>query len=130
VVSFVADTHAVVWQLTEPARLGRGARRAFAAAEAGRWLCYVPAIVLVEVALLNERGRLRVGAGQVADALGGHRGYALLPLDVEQALEFAALPVVRDPMDRLVLAAARATGSRLVSSDAALEVRGVERVWD
>jgi len=130
VVSFVADTHALVWQLTEPGRLGRAARRAFAAADAGRWLCQVPAIVLVEVALLNERGRLRIGVGQVLEALAGHGGYAILPLDIEQAVEFAALPTVRDPMDRLVLAAARATASRLVSRDPALEARGVERVWD
>jgi PIN domain nuclease of toxin-antitoxin system len=130
VTAFVADTQALVWQLTEPRRLGRGARRAFAAADAGRWLCHVPAIVLVEIALLHERGRLRVGLAQVLEALGGHAGYAVLPLDIEQAVEFAALPRVRDPMDRLVVAAARATGARLVSRDRGLDVRGVERVWD
>ena len=33
-------------------------------------------------------------------------------------------------MDRLVVAAARATGSRLVSVDDTLDGFGVERVWD
>ena len=33
-------------------------------------------------------------------------------------------------MDRLVVAAARATRSRLVSVDDALDGFGVERVWD
>jgi PIN domain nuclease of toxin-antitoxin system len=130
VTSFVADTQGLVWHLTEPRRLGRGARRAFAAADAGRRLCHVPVIVLVEVALLAERGRLRVGVAQVLEALAGHPGYAVLPLDIEQALAFASLVAIRDPMDRLVVAAARATGSRLVSSDRALSGRGVERVWD
>ncbi len=54
----------------------------------------------------------------------------VLALDVEQALEFGALAAVRDPMDRLILAAARAMGSRLVSSHGALEGHGVERIWD
>jgi PIN domain nuclease of toxin-antitoxin system len=130
VTAFVTDTHGLVWHLTDPKRLGRGARRAFSAADAGRWLCHVPAIALVEVSLLAERGRLRVGLPQVLEALGGHSGYALLPLDIEQALAFASLVSIRDPMDRLVMAAARATGSRLVSNDQALSGHGVERIWD
>jgi hypothetical protein len=32
--------------------------------------------------------------------------------------------------DRLVMAAARATGSRLLSADRALDGFGVQRVWD
>lgn len=126
----MADTHGLVWHLTDPRRLGKGARRAFAAADAGRWLCHVPAIALVEVSLLAERGRLRIGLPQVLEALAGHAGYAILPLDIEQALAFAALVAIRDPMDRLVMAAARATGSRLVSNDQTLSGHGVERLWD
>lgn len=128
--AFVADTHGLVWHLTDPKRLGRGARRAFSAADAGRWLCHVPAITLVEVSLLAERGRLRVGLAQVLEALAGHAGYAVLPLDIDQALAFASLVSIRDPMDRLVMAAARATGSRLVSNDQALSGHGIERIWD
>ena len=128
--TFVADTHGLVWHLTDPKRLGTGARRAFAAADARRWLCHVPAITLVEVSLLSERGRLRVGLPQFLEALAGHPGYAILPLDIEQALAFAALVSIRDPMDRLVVAAARATGSRLVSAAEALSGHGVERIWD
>lgn len=126
----VADTHAVVWHLTAPSRLGAAARRALARADEGRWLCCVPAIALVEIALLRERGRMAVGVDEVLRALAGHPGYAVLALDADQAVEFAALVGVKDPMDRLVLAAARATGSRLVSSDDALDGFGVERLWD
>ena len=129
-VTLIADTHALVWHLTNPSRLGRAARRAFASADAGRWLCHVPAIVLVEVWLLHERGRLRVTPAQMIETLATHSGYVVLALDVEQALEFGSLTTVRDPMDRLVLAAARATGSRLVSGDERLDGYGVERIWD
>ena len=90
----------------------------------------MPVIALVEIALLHEKSRLRVGPAQILDALTGHPGYALLSLDVAQAIEFGALPQVRDPMDRLILAAARATGSRLVSGDEALAGHGVERLWE
>lgn len=128
--SLVADTHAIVWYLVEPKRLGKGARRAFAATDAGRWTCYVPAITLVEAWLLHERGRLRIGPAQILDAIAGHPGYVVLPLDVEQAVEFGALPMIRDPMDRMIVAAARVTGSRLVSIDEALPDHGVDVVWN
>jgi PIN domain nuclease of toxin-antitoxin system len=89
----------------------------------------VPAVSLVELSLLHERGRLRIGPAQVLEAIAGRAGYAILPLDVEQAIEFGALPTVRDPMDRLIVAAARATGSRLVSIDESLTGLGVEVLW-
>lgn len=128
--TFVADTHALVWHLTSPERLGRGARRAFAAADTGRSLVCVPAIVLVEIALLHERRRIEPGTARVLETLAEHPGYAVLALDAPQALEFAALVGVKDPMDRLILAAARATRARLMSSDEAFDGYGVERVWD
>jgi PIN domain nuclease of toxin-antitoxin system len=130
VASLVADTHALVWHLTTPGRLGRAAGRAFAAADAGRAVCYVSVIALVEIWLLYERGRLRFSPAKILETMGDHPGYAVLPLDIEQVLEFGTLALVRDPMDRLILAAARATGSRLVSADEALGGHGVDRVWD
>jgi PIN domain nuclease of toxin-antitoxin system len=57
----IADTHAIVWHLTAPRKLGGAARRQFEAADGGRTLCCVPAIALVEIALLHERGRLPAG---------------------------------------------------------------------
>jgi PIN domain nuclease of toxin-antitoxin system len=129
-VRLVADTHAIVWWLTAPRKLGAQARRAFEAADAGRWLCCIPVIALVEVALLRERGRIAVTPQDVLRALGGRPGYAVLAADSEQVLEFAGLVGVKDPIDRLLLAAARATAARLVSVDDALDGYGVQRVWD
>jgi PIN domain nuclease of toxin-antitoxin system len=126
----VADTHALVWRFTDPDRLGRAARRAFDNVDTGRWLCHVPVIVLVEIGLLHERGRVDVGPVEVLGAVGPHPGYAVLDLDLEQVSEFVSLPAIRDPMDRLILAAARAMRARLVSSDGALTGHGVERLWD
>jgi PIN domain nuclease of toxin-antitoxin system len=80
-VNVVADTHAIVWHLTDPRHLARGARRAFTAIDAGRWLCHVPIVALVEIWLLHERGRLRLGPAQFLDAITWHPGYAVLDLD-------------------------------------------------
>jgi PIN domain nuclease of toxin-antitoxin system len=130
VARVVADTHALVWHLTAPRKLGVAARRALSSADEGRSLCCVPAIALVEIALLKERGRIAIGVDDALRALAGHRGYSVLALDPEQALAFSALVGVKDPMDRLVLAAAVATQSQLVSGDDRLDGFGVRRLWD
>jgi PIN domain nuclease of toxin-antitoxin system len=130
VPSIVADTHAIVWHLLDPKRLGTAARRAFAAVDDGRWTCHIPAVSLVEVWLLHERGRLRVGPAGILEALATHPSYTVLAFDVEQAIEFGALPGIRDPMDRMIVAAARATRSRLVTADTSLATSGIETVWD
>lgn len=126
----VADTHAIVWLLTAPRKLGRAAARAFQGVDDGRGLCLVPAIALVEVSLLRERNRLKIGPADLLRALRGRPAYAVLALDGDQAVEFGALVDVKDPMDRMVLAAARVAGARLISADPACDGFGVERVWD
>lgn len=129
-VHLVADTHAIVWLLAAPRKLGPEAARAFDAADHGRSLCLVPAIVLVEVALLRERGRVKIGPADLLRALRGRAGYAVLALDGDQALEFGALVGVKDPMDRMLLAAARVARARLISGDPVFDGFEVERVWD
>lgn len=128
--SVVVDTHALVWHLTKPQLLGAQAKRVLAAADAGRTLAFVPAIVLAEISLLSERGRLRFGCVQVVSALAERPGWQVLALDVEQALAFATLPGVKDPMDRLVAAAARALDAEVISRDETYDAAGIARTWD
>ena len=70
-----------------------------------------------------------MGVQQVLASLAAHSGYALLPLDTEQCLEFGALIGIKDPMDRLVAAAARVVHARLISADAIFDPH-LDRIWD
>lgn len=129
--ALVVDTHALAWHLTAPEKLGKSARRLLAQADAGQAQAWVPAIVLVEMALLHERGRVRFGADRVVSALAAQPGWQVLALDIEQCLAFAELASIRDPMDRLVASAARALkGATLVSRDAAFDAAKIARAWE
>lgn len=55
---YVTDAHALVWYLEDDARLGPQARQAFDACDRGEALIFVPAICLVELVYLQEKGRL------------------------------------------------------------------------
>jgi len=126
----VADTTALVRRFVEPRRLGRRARQRFDAIDAGAERCLIPVIVLVEWWMLYERGRLSASPARLLEGLAGHPAYDVLPLDVSQAMEFGALTSLRDPMDRLIAAAARAHDADLLSSDSVFDEHGLRRVWD
>lgn len=127
----VLDTHALVWWLVRPDRLGRRARRTLAAVDRGRATAYVPSIVGVELSLLQEAGRIRFGVAELEAALDRSAHLRLLPHDLAQALEFSLLRSLDDPFDRMLAAAARATGRPLVTADHRLAESGlVDVVWD
>jgi PIN domain nuclease of toxin-antitoxin system len=127
----VLDTHALVWWLARPERLGRRALKTLKAVDRGRTTAFVPSIVGVELSLLVEAGRLRLGVPELQAALDRSAHLRLLAHDLTQALEFALLRSLDDPFDRMIVAAARATQRPLVTADARLAESGlVEVLWD
>ena len=129
--SVVVDTHVLVWYLVRPARLAKAARRVLAEVDRGRVQAWVPGIVAVELALLHERGRSGVGVVELEATLSRNPGLRLLSIDLEQIREFALLGALRDPFDRLLVAAARALKAPLVTADGAIGASGlVEVIWD
>lgn len=131
VADIVLDTHACVYALIAPNRLGKAARRAITNAEAGRSVAWVPAAVAAELVLLRELDRIKVGLPELRAAMEASSGLRFLALDLRQMDEFAAHRAIADPFDRLIVSACRAVDARLVSRDTALADSGLVRVlWD
>lgn len=128
-VRYLLDTHAVLWALTEPDRLGARARPILAARTSE---LVVSAATAWEIATKQRLGKL----GQ-ADALVGayarhldRLGVVRLPISEEHALLAGRLDWAhRDPFDRILLAQAMCESLTLVTNDAALTGRGVATVW-
>jgi len=125
------DTHALIWYLSRPKKLGRAATRRLREADAGRGEILVPAIVLVELTLLREAGRNVIGVPQVEALLAAQPAFQLEPLDMAQATEFALLDSLPDPFDRLIVATARSADVPLISADTVIDASAlVETIWD
>jgi PIN domain nuclease of toxin-antitoxin system len=125
------DTHALIWYLTRPKRLGRAATRLLRTADAGRAEIVVPAIVLIELTLLREAGRNVVGVAQVEALVTAQPAFKLQPLELAQANAFILLESLADPFDRLIVAAARAAGVPLITADTRIDQSAlVETIWD
>ena len=73
---YLADTHALLFHLSQPNRLGAAARRAFDGLGSTATI-HVSSLSLWEVALLHEKGHVRLAAGYSAwaDAIAEASGH-------------------------------------------------------
>jgi PIN domain nuclease of toxin-antitoxin system len=125
------DTHALVWHLSKPKRLGKSAARLLRDADRGQVSILVPAIVGIELTLLRGAGRRTVGVIELEALMTRQPAISVLPLDLGQAKEFALLESLHDPFDRMIVAAARATATPLITADTAIHDSAlVDTVWD
>jgi len=129
VKGYVFDTHAFVWYV-RGRRVGRAAARALREIDRGASRGWIPAVLAVELALLRERRRSEIGVPELESTLERNTEIRALPLDLAQVREFALLPAVRDPFDRLIIAAARSLRCPLLSADDAIAASGlVQVIW-
>lgn len=108
------DTHiAVALYEGRTAGLGAAAKRAI-----DRSPVSISPAVLLEIELLHEIRRLRVGAGPISQHLGDRLGIRVAgDRFADVAAEALALGFTRDPFDRLIVAHAALAGASLVTQD-------------
>jgi PIN domain nuclease of toxin-antitoxin system len=96
---YVLDTHACIFMLASPRKLGANARAAIARVETGRDEAWIPAAAVAEVLLLKELGRIAIGLSQLQSVFRSAPSLQFLSLDLAQLDEFVALASIRDPFD-------------------------------
>ncbi len=120
----VLDTHTLLWWVNDPSTLSIPAKKAIDAAVESRAV-HVSSISAWEIALLVERGRLRL-ALDVRDWICRCEALPFLtfvPLDNAIAVESVRLPGFphADPADRIIAATALSLGAVLVTKDDKLQ---------
>ncbi|MBI3186028.1 MAG: PIN domain-containing protein [Myxococcales bacterium] len=131
--AFVTDTHPLIWYAAGATRkLGRKARGAFEAYEAGGADLFVPAPVVLETWFLARKGVIEVD-GRLERWWASIANARLFFLAVTAAQVFRAQELVwdhPDAMDRLIVAAALDQGLPLVTADVAIaRWGGAEVLW-
>lgn len=124
----VTDTCALVWYATGQTRkLGRYALRQFERADRGEATVVVPALVLVEIAELVQRGHLTLSMpfGQWVDALLSNPCYILQSLSGEIVIRAHDLQAIPERSDRLIAATAVWLDCALMTRDAAIAATAV-----
>lgn len=129
----VIDTHVWLWWVSDPSQLSGLARSAIDAA-AQRHELFVSTISAWEVAMLAEKGRLRLTL-DVRDWIARSEALPFLtfvPLTNAIAIEAVRLPGFphADPADRIIAATASSLGAELVTKDEKLRGYSLLRtIW-
>jgi PIN domain nuclease of toxin-antitoxin system len=127
----VLDTHAWVWWLTKPSKLGAKAARALEKTDR----IGIPAICPWEIAVKAQRGKLKFNRPYelwIDEALSLDPRIELLHLMPRIAVDAVRLSWKHgDPADRFIVATARAHEAPLVTADETIHAsRLVRCVWD
>jgi len=131
--AILADTHAAIWHMVEPAKLSTDARSALlAAAQAGDPV-FLSAISLVEIRYLIEKGKVIQSAlDLICNALDDPAAaLTLAPLDYTIAKAVQQIPrtTVPDMPDRIIAATALALNVPLVSRDRKIQASSIVTIW-
>ncbi len=114
-MKLLLDTHAVLWWLSDDARLGPSAREMIA--DPGNDVL-VSAASLWEIVVKQRVGKLQADIGEICQAIAA-QGMSVLAIGTAHLTTLSVLPAHhRDPFDHLLIAQAICEGAVFLSADA------------
>jgi PIN domain nuclease of toxin-antitoxin system len=132
VMSYVTDTHALVWYMTNDPKLSQAARGIFESADEVQASIVIPCIIFFELLYLIEKKRIAVDFDTFVTMVSSSKNYRIEPLCVPIIEKARTTPVetIADPWDRLIAATSMHLNVPLITRDEALStIEGVEVIW-
>lgn len=114
---YVADTHALLWYLTDSPRLGPNASAAFDDAANGKSTIYISAIVVAELYYLNKKLGGALDFNSEIRALFQAAQFEFVPFAADDVLDFDRDSMVREMHDRIIVGVARRLSTVLLTQD-------------
>lgn len=123
-LSLHLDTHVALWLVTGDTRRLRPVARSLQ-----RGPLFVSPVVLLEMQLLVEIGRIRRPVDDVVETLAEHDVTEATGDVRDVAAEARQLGWTRDPFDRLIVAHALASGATLLTADETIRKHCARARW-
>ncbi|MGA9997530.1 MAG: PIN domain-containing protein [Pyrinomonadaceae bacterium] len=132
--ALVADTHTLIWYLNNSTRLSANAYTVLAAAEQAGDAIYIPAIVIIELRYLVEKGTITETDYQniLKEIKDPTTVLTIAALDLTTADILSQIPrsTVPDMPDRIIAATAFALNLPLVTCDTKIgKLSNISTVW-
>lgn len=126
---YVIGAHALIWHLTNDAKLGANARAVMTRIDSGKDKGLVPTIVLAEILYASERGRIALTLDDVLRELRKRKHY---PIELFNRAILIVAQSVKSPElhDRLIVATAIHRKARVITRDEDITKSGiVKTIW-
>ena len=117
---YVADTHGLVWFITEDDRLSEHAKRLFEQAENAEIQVLIPTIVLAETAYIAQKKRTKVTIDEGLEFIDQGSGFAIVPFDFSIFQIMLQLPNDWEIHDRIIGSTTRYYKATLITKDMVL----------
>lgn len=133
-MAVVADTHAIIWYITEPSKLSNNASIALEKAVNDGDFIYLSAISLVEICYLVEKGKLlAIVLQKLTEVLTEPDAeLAIVPLDLAIGLTIQNLDrdTAPDMPDRIIAATAYHLKLPLITRDRKIKaLQNIQTIW-
>jgi PIN domain nuclease of toxin-antitoxin system len=115
--NYIADTHALLWYLTDDSRLSKDANLIFEETEKGEHLIIVPTIVLIESLDVIEKKRVSYDFDLVLESIEDNENYIIWDLDLEVVNQMIKIKNVHELHDRIIVAVAKLCDAGLITKD-------------
>jgi PIN domain nuclease of toxin-antitoxin system len=128
-MKLLLDTQALLWFLTNDARLSRAAKSAI---EDDANQSHVSIVSLWEIVIKVSLGKLRLPApfSDIFPAQLQRNGFRLVPIEMRHLATLESLPYHhRDPFDRLLIAQAQSDDFSVVTNDSAFSSYLPKLIW-
>ncbi len=130
---YITDTHPLIWfTLNKHTSLSKKALAVFESAVKGESFIYIPAIVLWEVAILEQKQRIKLNNGFLnwSEQLLKTKAFAIAPLEPEIIALGTGFNFNNDPFDEMITAFASQLELPLITKDNAITNSGlIEVCW-
>ncbi len=129
---YLTDTHSLLWfTLNKHSSLSNKALTAFESATRGESFIYIPVIVLWEVAILEQKQRIKLNNGfrdwtmQVLKT----KSFGVAPLEPEIIAIGTGYNFNNDPFDEMITAFASSMDLPLITKDNAITESGLVEIY-
>ena len=127
---YIADTHALFWYRTNPAKLSPAADAVFRLADAGGARIVVPAIVIAELFYLTRKTGQGISTADMLADIGASREFVFSELGRAQLEAMEQVEGVFEMHDRLIAAESLLRNAPLITKDEVLRGNSmVEIIW-
>ena len=127
---YIADTHSLIWFLTDSGNLSKRAKGVFDGVEKGKDIIIIPTIVLAELLYLCEKKKIEEKFNQIIKIIKNGSNYSSYDLDLEIIEECQTLIKIKEIHDKIIVATTKILNGILITKDSEIiSSKYVETVW-